>query len=91
MQCQRMSEKQVLLTTLDFQGSVCIVQNSYLSEALPILTFTDKATLYSGSEIIELIYFKNAHTDGDIVVHFKNADIYHTGDIFVTYGLPYID
>jgi len=88
---QRMSEKQVLLTTLDFQGSAGIVQKPYLPEALPILTFTDKATLCSGSEIIELIYFKNAHTDGDIVVHFKNADIYHTGDIFVTYGLPYID
>jgi glyoxylase-like metal-dependent hydrolase (beta-lactamase superfamily II) len=88
---QRMAEKQVLLTTLQFQGSAGIVQKPYPPEALPIMTFTDKATLYMGTEIIELIYFKNAHSDGDIVVHFKNADIYHTGDIFVTYGLPYID
>ncbi len=42
-------------------------------------------------ETIELVYFKNAHTDGDAIVHFKKADIYHTGDIFVTYGLPVID
>jgi cyclase len=87
----RMSEKQVLLVTLQLQGLDNVVQKPYPSEALPIFTFTDKATLYEGTEIIELIHFKNAHTDGDIVVHFKNADIYHTGDIFVTYGLPYID
>ena len=46
---QRMSEKQVLLTTLDFQGSAGIVQKPYLPEALPIMTFTDKATLYCKS------------------------------------------
>ena len=37
------------------------------------------------------IHFKSAHTDGDVIIHFKKADIYHTGDIFVTYGLPFID
>ena len=42
-------------------------------------------------EIIELIHRKNAHTDGDVIVHFKKANIYHIGDIFVTYRLPFID
>ena len=45
----------------------------------------------SRSKVIELVHFPDAHTDGDVVVHFINADLYHTGDIFVTYGLPYID
>jgi cyclase len=88
---QRMSEKQVLLPTMEFQGYAGIVQKSYPEYALPSITFDNKMTFYKGKEIIELIYFKNAHSDGDIVVHFKNANIFHTGDIFVTYGLPYID
>jgi glyoxylase-like metal-dependent hydrolase (beta-lactamase superfamily II) len=86
-----MSEKQVLLPTFEFQGSAGIVQKPYLPEALPIMTFTDTLTLYEGSEIIEMVHYKYAHSDGDIVVHFNNADIFQTGDIFVTYGLPYID
>lgn len=38
-----------------------------------------------------MIYAENAHTDGDAIVHFEKADVYHTGDIFITYGIPVID
>lgn len=68
-----------------------ILQKGYALEALPSITFTDSLQVHDGVEIIELIHCKNAHTDGDAIVHFKKANIYHTGDIFVTYGLPYID
>ncbi|QIP11911.1 MBL fold metallo-hydrolase [Spirosoma aureum] len=81
----RMMAKQVI------RGHVYEVQQPYPAQALPTITFTDKAEFHEGNETIELLYFKNAHTDGDAVVHFKRADIYHTGDIFVTYGLPVID
>ena len=81
----RMSERQVMPTFYN------VVQKPYSNESLPTVTFTDKSELYEGGESIELTYHKAAHTDGDIIVHFKNADIYHTGDIFVTYGLPHID
>jgi len=85
----RMSKKQVISKI----GSSMfkIVQKPYPPYALPTITFTDEVVLYEGTEIIELKYFRDAHTDGDIIVHFKNADIYHTGDIFVTYGFPFID
>lgn len=81
----RMSERQVMPTFYN------VVQKPYPVESLPTITFTDKSELHEGGESIELTYYKAAHTDGDIIVHFKNADIYHTGDIFVTYGLPHID
>ena len=42
-------------------------------------------------EDIELIHLDPAHTDGDVVVHFRKANVYHMGDMFVTYGYPYID
>ena len=81
----RMSERQVMPTFYN------VVQKPYPFESLPTTTFTDKSDLYEGDEIIELVHYKTAHTDGDIIVHFKNADIYHTGDIFVNLFLPHID
>lgn len=68
-----------------------MLQPAYPRGALPTVTFGDNMNLYDGEEVIELIHFPDAHTDGDVVVHFKNKDLYHTGDIFVTYGLPYVD
>ena len=81
----RMSERQVMPTFYS------VVQKPYPVESLPTITFTDKTEFYEGSETIELVYFKAAHTDGDIIVHFKSADIYHTGDIFANLFLPHID
>jgi cyclase len=83
----RMSERQVIPTYRN------VVQKPYPPEALPTITFTDKSELHEGTETIELVHFKEAHTDGDVIIHFKNADIYHTGDVFVNIGgwLPHID
>ncbi|MEP3209738.1 MAG: MBL fold metallo-hydrolase [Maribacter sp.] len=82
---QRMTQRQVL------RGFGSVVQKPYPAEVLPNLTFIDKIEYYDGEEVIELKYYPNAHTDGDVIVHFKQADIYYTGDVFVTYGIPVID
>ncbi|HEY5749982.1 MAG TPA: MBL fold metallo-hydrolase [Chryseolinea sp.] len=60
-------------------------------DALPDITFADKLNLHINDEDIELIHFDPGHTDGDVIVHFKKADVYHMGDMFVTYGYPFID
>jgi len=67
-----------------------MLQPAYPEWAWPTLTFQDTMDLTDGKETIQLRHFI-AHTDGDVMVHFRQADIWHTGDIFVTYGLPYID
>lgn len=43
------------------------------------------------SEEIAMIYLPNAHTDGDVMVHFPESNVLHTGDAFVRYGYPFID
>lgn len=60
-------------------------------DAWPVVTFPNTMTLHLNDENIELVYFGPAHTDGDVAVWFKNANIFHLGDMFVTYGYPYID
>jgi cyclase len=44
----------------------------------------------NGEDVI-LHHFDKGHTNGDVIVQFKNANVVHTGDAFVRYGYPYID
>jgi glyoxylase-like metal-dependent hydrolase (beta-lactamase superfamily II) len=34
---------------------------------------------------------RDAHTDGDAMIHFKGSDVLHTGDAFVHETYPFID
>jgi glyoxylase-like metal-dependent hydrolase (beta-lactamase superfamily II) len=60
-------------------------------DAWPVITFSDKLNFFLNQEDIELVHAVPGHTDGDVIVHFKKANVYHMGDMFVTYGYPYID
>ena len=58
--------------------------------ALPVVTFADSATLHFNDETLEFTHLPNAHTETDIVVRFRKANIVHMGDLFVG-GFPFID
>lgn len=60
-------------------------------EAWPAITFADKLNFHLNDEDIILHHFDAGHTDGDVIVQFKKANIVHTGDAFVRYGYPFID
>lgn len=59
--------------------------------ALPIVTFGKDVTLHFNGEEIHVFHVPNAHTDGDSMVHFRKADVLHTGDVFFASGYPFID
>lgn len=44
-----------------------------------------------GDETVSLRYFGPAHTDGDSVVHFENANVVHMGDLIFNRRHPFID
>lgn len=60
-------------------------------EGLPSVTFMHDITFHERGETIHVFHVPNAHTDGDAVIHFKTSNVLHTGDVFVRYGLPFID
>ena len=70
---------------------IAVVQKAYPTKGLPIITFVERMQLHDENETIELTHVKKAHTDGDIIIQFKNANIFYTGDLFVRNGVPYID
>jgi len=59
--------------------------------ALPVVTFTDGVTLHLNGDDIHVEHVSNGHTDGDSIVHWKKANVLHTGDTFVRTGYPFID
>jgi cyclase len=54
-------------------------------------TFTDKLTIGSGADQINLYHFGPAHTGGDAFVEFVALRIMHAGDVFPNKGLPIMD
>lgn len=59
--------------------------------ALPVITFNDSATFHLNGETISIQHVPPAHTDGDSIVHFEEANIIHTGDTFFNGIYPFID
>lgn len=59
--------------------------------ALPVVTFNDQITFHVGGHTLQAIHIPSAHTDGDAIVHLREVDVIHTGDL-VFYGLyPVVD
>lgn len=59
--------------------------------ALPVITFNDNVTFRLNGEEISVVHYRNSHTDGDSVIHFRNANVIHTGDIWFNGFYPFID
>ncbi len=58
---------------------------------LPEITFADGVTLHLNGHRGRVLHVHHAHTDGDALVHFPDADVIHTGDVFFNGLFPYID
>lgn len=61
------------------------------TEALPLVTFQQSLSLHVDGQTIDLLHLPAAHTDGDALVHFRQADVIHTGDVWFNGMYPFID
>jgi glyoxylase-like metal-dependent hydrolase (beta-lactamase superfamily II) len=61
------------------------------AKARPSKTFYTTGTLEFGGETIEYGYMFQAHTDGDIYVHFRKANVLVAGDVLSVGRYPVID
>ena len=58
--------------------------------AQPVVTFTDDVTLHLNGDDVHVVHVPAAHTDGDSIVHFKKANVIHSGDAVIP-GFPLVD
>jgi glyoxylase-like metal-dependent hydrolase (beta-lactamase superfamily II) len=59
--------------------------------ALPTITYNAPVTIHMNGEDVQLIPVPTAHTDGDTMVYFPNADVIMTGDFYRAVGYPFPD
>ncbi len=57
----------------------------------PIGTYNDRLTFHMNGETVRIIHVANAHTDGDSIVWFEEANVLHMGDTLFNGVYPYID
>jgi cyclase len=75
----------------------CLANYKRVTEAAPDkqlyqdITFGDSWKQKIGKESIRTYYFGAAHTNGDAIIHFENANIAHMGDLLFNQRPPVID
>lgn len=83
----RLAENQLVIVP----GLNTTNQKRFPDEALPTITYGSTMDIHFNGETVRLHHLANAHTDTDTLVQLVKENILHTGDVFVRYGLPYID
>lgn len=60
-------------------------------ESWPTITFSKAMTFHFNGQTIDIVHVPSAHTDGDSIIYFREADVLHMGDNFFNGLFPYID
>jgi cyclase len=71
---KRLSTKQLI----DFFN---IEQAATPKAGLPVLTFPQSLSLHLNGEDIEAVHAPHAHTDNDVILYFRKANVVHMGDV----------
>ena len=58
---------------------------------LPIITFSESVTFHVNGHELYVFHVHHAHTDGDGVIHFRDQNVIHAGDILFNNLFPFID
>lgn len=75
------------LSTPDARGATPLPFDGW-----PTNTFFEaKKDLYFNGEGVRVVHLPEAHTDGDVVAHFRSSDVLAVGDLFSTTTYPVID
>ena len=59
--------------------------------ALPVVTFSEDVSFHINGGELHAFHVEHAHTDGDAIVHFQDANVVHMGDTFFRGRFPFID
>jgi glyoxylase-like metal-dependent hydrolase (beta-lactamase superfamily II) len=59
--------------------------------ALPVMTFAADVSFHVNGDELHVFHVDPAHTDGDSIIHWKKANVFHMGDLFFSGGFPFID
>lgn len=75
----------------ELQKNSAIASDNEADQAYPETVFSDQYSKELGNETITAKYYGPAHTKGDSVIWFENANIAHMGDLLFNRLYPFID
>ena len=81
---KRMTSDQVM----SFSGAR---QPTAAKSALPVITVAGSVSFHINGDEVHAFHVPAAHTDGDLIVHFRKSDIVHMGDVYFNGFYPFID
>ena len=55
---------------------------------LPEFVFDDELSLFAGGNEIRALHLGRGHTNGDVIVHFPELGVIHSGDLFLSARTP---
>jgi len=61
------------------------------TDGLPVITFNSEMSFHLNGGEARAIHVANAHTDGDAIIHFRDLNAIHMGDLMFNGLFPYID
>ena len=64
---------------------------SFTSEYYPLVDVTEETSIFMNGQRILLYHTPNAHTNSDLFVVFKEANVIHGGDLVFNRRFPFID
>ena len=59
--------------------------------ALPVVTVAGDVTFHINGDEVHAFHVPRAHTDGDLIIHFRKSDVIHMGDVYFNGMYPFID
>jgi glyoxylase-like metal-dependent hydrolase (beta-lactamase superfamily II) len=59
--------------------------------ALPVMTFAQDLSFHVNGDNLHVFHVDPAHTDGDSIIHWQKANVFHMGDLYFAGGFPFID
>jgi len=83
---RRMSGDQLI----NFAGSAN-TQKASPKVALPVVTVAGEISFHINGDEVHAFHVPRAHTDGDLIVHFRTGNVVHMGDVFFNGMYPFID
>ena len=79
------------LTSEQFVEVFDISMAPYPPAAPPVVTFNDRVTFHWNGDEIKTFHVPHAHSDGDVLIHFVEANAFHMGDTYFAGVYPFID